>query len=114
MKQQTFGKIIEETIAETYYGFVYRIDFKDSSYYIGQKSFRKGTNWRFYKSSSKKVQEKLKTEIGEFVVLKLCRNKSELTYEETRQQFLMNCLEDPKSLCENICGKFFRKRLRTA
>jgi len=44
-------------------------------------------------------------------VLKLCYNKKQLTYWETKYQFMEGVLESNDSFCDNILGKFFRKDL---
>ena len=45
-------------------------------------------------------------------VLKLCKNKKELTYWETKMLFQYNVLEDDRYINDNILGKFYRKDLQ--
>lgn len=109
---------------EKSFGFIYIIEFSDGSYYIGkkQRKMRRGKkkgrinwveNWMSYKSSSTAV--KLKIDIGihkvKYSVLEECYGKGELSYKEVYYQFKMDVLSDPKSLNENINGKFFRKNV---
>lgn len=109
----TFGKIINEEIATKFHGFIYIITFLNGDWYLGKKSFQKGEHWTTYKSSSKPVKERLKTEQAEFKVLFYCKTAGELSYVETRELFLRNALEDPRSLNANICGRFFRRNIQT-
>lgn len=115
-KTPTFQQIIPESISTKFYGFIYRISWSDGFYYIGQKSFRKGLDWNFYKSSSKKVQERLKTDFNtaKFEVLCYCKTKGSLNYEETKKLFSENALEDPRSLNDNICGRYYRRNYKPA
>lgn len=108
---KTFEDLISKEDEKKYYGFIYRIDFDDGKFYIGQKSFKKGLDWKTYQSSSKSVKEKLKKESAKFSILKLCKTKGELSYEETKRQFIENCLESTFSMCENIAGRYFRSRV---
>ena len=108
----TFGEIIDEQISTKFHGFIYTITFSSGEFYIGKKSFEKGENWTTYKSSSKIVKERLKTETAKFKVLFYCKSSGELSYKETRELFMVNALENPLCLNENICGRYFRKNVQ--
>lgn len=116
MKEETFKNLIPKSISTKFYGFIYRISWPDGFFYIGQKSFRKGTDWNFYKSSSKKVVERLKTEFdsAKFEVLKYCVSAGSLNYEETKELFSRNALEDHRSYNEQIAGRYYRKNIKPA
>jgi hypothetical protein len=107
-------------------GFVYLIEsLIDGKLYIGRKYFhsirkvkgktrrqRKESDWKTYYGSS----EELKTIILEHgknnfkrVILSLHSTKGDVNYEEVKQQFLNNVLEDDRFLNENINGKWHRK-----
>lgn len=107
----TFQNIIPEQFQKNY-GFIYKITFLDDTFYIGQKSFKKGTDWRCYKSSSKIVKERLKTESAQFTVICYCKTLGSLNYEETKNIFLAGGFENDKCLNENICGRYFKKNYK--
>lgn len=108
----TFGNIINEDIATNFHGFIYIITFLNGDWYLGKKAFELGEHWTTYKSSSKQVKERLKTEQATFQVLFYCSSKGELSYRETKELFSRNALEDPRSLNENIAGRFFKKNIQ--
>jgi len=109
-----------------YVGFVYVIIRKDSGRcYIGRKYFyslrktkgktkrvRKESDWKTYYGSSKDLLEEVK-EHGknnfQRVILSLHTTKGDVNYEEVKQQFLNNVLEDTKYYNDNINGKWYRK-----
>ncbi len=131
------GKVFtEDMIPENAVGFVYQmtaiIDGKSVSY-IGKKNFyadvktklskkamptdkrlktykrvKKATYQRYYSSN-----EVLKKAHKEGVVIKrdiliICYSKLELSYQETKHQFVLGVLESDKFLNGNILGKFYK------
>ena len=131
------GKVFtEDMIPENAVGFVYQmtaiIDGKSVSY-IGKKNFyadvktklskkamptdkrlktykrvKKATYQRYYSSN-----EVLKKAHKEGVVIKrdiliICYSKLELSYQETKHQFVLGVLESNKFLNGNILGKFYK------
>jgi hypothetical protein len=114
-------------------GFVYVIQNPFTKrYYIGQKRFwsvkklppLKGkvnkrhktveTNWKDYWGSSDALQLALEAEgkhTYKRIILKLCKTKGDLNYEETRLQFEYNVLRDPLSFNGIINCKIHRSHL---
>lgn len=91
---------------------------KDLKLYEGQpgrkpkfKIVSKESDWKTYWSSNKEIKKLLETEPKsnfERQILHLCRSKKELTYFETKYQFLYEVLEKPnKYFNDNILGKFY-------
>jgi hypothetical protein len=78
------------------------------------KQVIKESDWMSYWGSSKELQQDVK-ELGsnmfECIILKLCRDKKELTYYELHYQCTNECLLSYDSYNDNILGKFFRKDL---
>jgi len=125
------------------HGFVYIIkNTSTNQYYIGKKQLQSATNkklgkkelaalpiskgrkptkkkivsesnWVDYWSSSKVLQEQVKT-IGEnnFTreILEFCFDKRQLTYLEVKYQFKYSVLEDPLSLNDSILGSFYKAK----
>lgn len=78
------------------------------------KQVIKESDWRSYWGSSKELQQDVKelgTEMFECLILKLCKDKKELTYYELHYQCTNECLLSYNSYNDNILGKFFRKDL---
>ena len=77
------------------------------------KLVSKESDWESYYSSNKTILELLKLESkSNFTrqILHLCKCKKELTYFETKYQFLYEVLEKPdKYFNDNILGKFFTR-----
>jgi hypothetical protein len=131
------GKIFtEDMIPENAIGFIYNmtaiIDGKSISY-IGKKNFyadiktklskkamptdkrlktykrvKKATYQNYYSSNEvlKKAHKdniKIKRDI-----LMICTTKLELSYQETKHQFVLGVLESDKYLNGNILGKFYK------
>jgi hypothetical protein len=109
-----------------YVGYVYVIEsLIDGKLYIGRKYFysrrkpkgatrrvKKESDWKTYYGSSdtvKKLIEEHGKENFRRVILSLHTTEGDCNYEEVRQQFLNNVLEDDRFLNENINGKWHRK-----
>ena len=106
-------------------GFVYVIETPDGQYYIGKKFFhsirkvkgkvrrqRTESDWKDYYGSSQNLKELVKEHgKGSFkrIILSLHKTRGDCNYEEVRQQFLNNVLEDEKFINDNINGKWHRK-----
>lgn len=75
-----------------------------------KKQVVKESDWKTYYGSATEVKSLPKDEMTRYV-LKLCKNKKELTYWETKMLFQYNVLEDDRYINDNILGKFFRKDL---
>ena len=75
-----------------------------------KKQVVKESDWKTYYGSATEIKSLPKNEITH-CVLKLCKNKKELTYWETKMLFQYNVLEDDRYINDNILGKFFRKDL---
>lgn len=109
-----------DLIPDNSIGFVYMIvNNIDSKFYIGKKNFYKvrkkvksESDWRTYKSSSVELKRDIKV-LGisnfSFTILKICYSKRDLTYYETKFQFIYDVLEK-NSYNKSILGKFFRKK----
>lgn len=107
-------------------GFVYMIEsLNDGRLYIGRKYFhsirkvkgkarrqRKESDWKTYYGSSKELLT-LVEEYGKLnfkrIILSLHTTRGDCNYEEVKQQFLHDVLEDDRYLNENINGKWHRK-----
>jgi hypothetical protein len=131
------GKVFtEDMIPENAVGFIYEmtaiIDGKSVSY-IGKKNFyadvktklgkkdmptdkrlktykrvRKTIYQRYY--SSNEVLKKAHKD-GVLIkrdILRICHSKLELSYQETKHQFVLGVLESDKFLNGNILGKFYK------
>jgi hypothetical protein len=73
------------------------------------------TDWKTYAGSNKYLKEDIKT-LGEnnftYTIVKLCKNKKELTYWETKFQFVYSVLEKSNEWYnDNILGKFYSSDL---
>jgi len=73
------------------------------------------SDWKTYWGSSKELLKDIK-ELGEdkfeCIILKLCKNKKQLTYYEMHYQCVYGCLTSPSlTYNDNILGKFFGKDL---
>ena len=114
----------------TYYGFTYRIDYTNGSYYYGKKNFyaevktplgkkelanitdarkkkykrvKRETNWRKYEGSN----DANGYTICKKTILKCYSTQRELTYREAELLFKKDVLFDDKCLNSNILGKFY-------
>ena len=110
-------------------GFVYKIHNKtNGKYYIGKKILLnkrtrkplKGykrkrvdyveSNWMKYTGSNEETK-KWKIEECYREILYICYNKLELTYFETKLQFIESVLEDERYVNNNILGKFYKGKI---
>jgi hypothetical protein len=81
---------------------------------LSTKQVIKESDWKSYWGSSKELQQDVKelgAECFECIILKLCKDKKELTYYELHYQCTNECLLSYDSYNDNILGKFFRKDL---
>lgn len=124
----------QEFNVEDYFGFVYIItNLETNKKYIGKKFFHhtkklpplkgmkrkrtvvKESDWETYYGSSNILKEELKQHGKDKFkreIIKLCTNKKELTYWETKLQFAYGVLEKPDEWYnDNILGKFFTRDL---
>jgi hypothetical protein len=76
-----------------------------------KKQVVKESDWKTYYGSAAEIKILPKDEMNRYV-LKLCKNKKELTYWETKMLFQYNVLEDDSYINDNILGKFYRKDLQ--
>jgi len=107
-------------------GFVYVIEnLIDGKLYIGRKYFyskrktksstrrkKSESDWKTYYGSSaylKELVEQYGKENFRRTILSLHITEGDCNYEEVRQQFVNNVLEDDRFLNENINGKWHRK-----
>lgn len=75
---------------------------------------QKDSGWKDYYGSEPEVIRLSKIEPKDKIVrevLRLCKDKRELTYFEVKYQFQYNVLESEQYFNSNILGKFFRKDL---
>jgi hypothetical protein len=105
-------------------GFVYKItNIQTGEFYIGKKHFlsnkknykgfvvTKESDWRDYWGSSKYLKEvidNLGKEHFKREILRLCENRDELSYWETKYQFMLGVLERETAYNKSIMGKFFK------
>ncbi len=93
---------------------------KELKLYEGQKGrppkfkiVSKESDWKTYWSSNKYLTTIVKNEPKENfkrTILRFCNNKKQLTYFETKYQFLNEVLEKPDEFFnDNILGKFFTR-----
>lgn len=119
------------------FGFVYKItNMVSGKFYIGKKQLfsttkrnfgkkelaqitdkrkskfeyvTKESNWLTYTGSNKELNSDIKKDFPiKREILWFCKNKSELTYFETKFQFFYGVIER-ESYNDNILGKFYRK-----
>lgn len=120
------GEKFDSEDIDNFVGFVYCIkNLIDGRKYIGRKYFhsirkvkgksrrqRKESDWKKYYGSSKELQEDIKrhgAENFERRILSLHITRGDCNYEEVKQQFLNNVLEEDGWYNENINGKWHRK-----
>lgn len=108
----------------TMYGFTYRINYTDNTYYYGKKTFVrqvklkprktdrknakrlvwKESDWKKYEGSSKNTKDKV---VESKHMLELAPTKRALTYMETRLLFFHDVLFDDNCVNDCIGGKFW-------
>ena len=123
-----------DQVPKELFGFTYMVTFTDGTKYIGKKqiwSYRNvklgkkalaaredkrsskkelriyESKWREYEGSSQHRGSRI---VAKKEILDWCWTKTQLTYEETRQQFVHDVLFDDTFLNANILGKFFVAR----
>ena len=131
------GKVFtEDMIPENAVGFIYEmtaiIDGKSVSY-IGKKNFyadvktklgkkdmptdkrlktykrvRKTIYQRYYSSNEVLKQAHKDGVLIKRDILRICHSKIELSYQETKHQFVLGVLESDKYLNGNILGRFYK------
>tara|TARA_A100001391_G_scaffold186490_1_gene155717 strand:+ start:10757 stop:11182 length:426 start_codon:yes stop_codon:yes gene_type:complete len=127
LEEWTFrNEIFDEKDIDKFEGFVYIItNMLDGRRYIGRKYFynirkvkgkkrrqRSPSDWKNYYGSS----EQLKADIEKYgkknfkrEILSLHTTRGDCNYEEVKQQFLHNVLEEDNFYNDNISGKYHRK-----
>src|SRR6056300_1619583 len=119
------NKIFTSEDIGNYVGYVYVIESPTGELYIGRKYFhsirkvagktrrqRKESDWKKYYGSSKELLtliEKYGKVDFKRIILSLHTTRGDCNYEEVKQQFLNNVLEDDRFINENINGKWHRK-----
>ena len=120
------GKPFNSEDIQKYVGFVYVIIQHDSGRrYIGRKYFhtlrktrgktkrvRKESDWKSYYGSSRELLAAVEStgkENFKRVILSLHTTKGDVNYEEVKQQFQNNVLENTIYYNDNINGKWYRK-----
>jgi hypothetical protein len=131
----------DELIPENAIGFVYKMKFTRENkeyFYIGKKNFysnqkkkfgkkaltkvidkrkkkytmMKKLSYKNYFSSNKDIKQAYKDGIYiDRLILKICFSKAELTYQETKFQFLHSVLEKDEYLNGNILGRFYKGKV---
>ena len=108
------------------YGFVYKItNLINKRCYVGRKYFwqhrtpkgkkrkvKSESDWKKYYGSSKELLEQIKIkEKNNYKrqILSLHTTKGDVNYEEVKQLFLNNVLEDSDYYNDNINGKWYKK-----
>jgi hypothetical protein len=122
-------KPFTDDMIKDYVGFVYNIvNVKTNEQYIGRKYFhnirkvkgkrnrqRADSNWKEYWGSSSELLAKLEEYgTGDYkrYILSLHITRGDVNFEEVKQQFLNNVLEEDNFLNGNINGKWKRKPAR--
>ena len=83
-----------------------RLDKRTSIY----KIVKKESNWLSYTGSNKELNNDIKDgDVIEKYIIDIAYNKTQLTYLETKYQFMLEVLETPNYYNQNIMGKFFNQ-----
>lgn len=119
-----------EDFPEDVIGFIYKVEFSNGMKYIGKKGLyshttkpplkgkkrrrkvTKESTWKKYFGSLQKHEDFAKIKRGGIMVtdrkiLYLCTTKWDMTYYETRFQFISDCLLRENYYNRNILGKFY-------
>lgn len=119
----TTGNPFDEVLIEKNAGFIYIIHNSIlSKSYIGKKLFKHRKNkksiesdWKTYWGSNdelKKDIERFGEEHFSRAIIKICKTKSECSYEEAKLQFALGVLESPARFYNAwICCKVSRRQL---
>jgi hypothetical protein len=126
------NKIFTSDDIDEYVSFVYIItNLKNHKKYIGKKTFvnttrvakkntkrrkivRKESDWKKYYGSSKSLLSDIEIYGKEHfrrTILHLCKNKSQATYYEAKEQFKRGCLESDKWYNEWIYCKIQKSNI---
>lgn len=76
-----------------------------------KKIVKSESDWKSYYGSSKEVKDLVKSSKPDEwhrTVLKICTAKKQMSYWETKYQFIHNVLETDNYLNSNIAGKWYR------
>ena len=120
------GKAFTSKDINNFVGFVYVILSQITGrFYIGRKYFyslrrkkgatrrqKKESNWKDYYGSNEVLLQEISEhgkENYQRIILSLHTTKGDVNYEEVKQQFLCNVLENDKYYNDNINGKWYRK-----
>jgi hypothetical protein len=105
----------EDMIPEGAVGFIYEmeaiIDGKPVRY-VGKKNFFSKRKKKFGKKALAAMLKKAHKKgipIKRFII-KICYTKTELTYQETKHQFVQEVLEKEEYLNANILGRFYKQK----
>ena len=106
-------QIVEEEEMMKHFGFAYRIELSNGQHYIGKKNV---VNFTYnainkYCSSNDTIKQN-KSLISNKIILEWAESKRQLTYLETKYQFIYEVLEIEEFLNYNILGKFYRGKLK--
>ena len=126
------GSTFSSDDIDNFFGFVYRItNLQSGKQYIGRKYFyqkrkptggkrrvTKESDWKRYYGSSEELKRDIK-EFGKQIfrreILSLHTTLGKVNYEETKQLFLNNVLQEtledgsPKYYNSNILGRYYKK-----
>lgn len=75
-----------------------------------KKLIIKESDWKTYYGSAEEIKKSSKEHYKRYLV-RLCKSSKELTYYETKYQFVYEVLENDKWINDNVLGKFYRKDL---
>ena len=119
-----------EDLSKEAYGFIYEIECENGKKYLGKKALyhrkklkplkgkkrkrivMKESDWLKYYGSSKDLKSDVKNglKITARTILKICKNKTDLSYYETKYLFTRNVLEKEEYYNGNILGRFFKRK----
>ena len=118
------GKEFDSEDIGNSYGFVYLVTTPTGQKYIGRKYFwsirktkgksrrqRSESDWKSYYGSSEVLKEQIKQSdksLFKREIISLHSTKGRVNYEEVREQFANEVLENDEFINDNINGKWFR------